>query len=70
MNEKGKTLTQEQISALFYAVNEKEITGKSVMEEVEPLLREFYNGSVEMCGDCLIVKFLNGRIFKLSATAV
>lgn len=69
MQEKCKKLTEEEISALFCAVNEKNITGKDVVEEIEPLLKEFYNGNVELGGDCLIIKFLNGQIFKLSVTA-
>lgn len=67
---KNKKLTKEQISALFYAVNEKNITGKDIVEEIEPLLKEFYNGNAEFSGDCLIIKFLNGQTFKLSATAI
>ena len=70
MKTEGKELNQEQISALFYAVNEKDITGKSIIEEVEPLQREFYNGNVEISGDCLVVRFLNGQIFKVAATAI
>ena len=69
MEKEAKILTQEQISALFYAVNEKNITGKDIVEEIEPLLREFYHGSVELSGDCLIIRFLNGQVFRLSATA-
>lgn len=68
--EENKKLTQEQISALFCAVNEKNITGTDVAEEIEPLLKEFYHGNVEPNGDCLIIKFLNGQTFKLSATEV
>ena len=68
--EKNQKLTQEEITALFCAVNEKNITGKDVAEEIEPLLKEFYHGNVELNGNCLIIKFLNGQTFKLTVNAV
>ncbi len=55
------------VKALKDAINEKGITGKSIVEEIEPLLKEVYRGSVEISGDCLIIRFLNGQVFKLSA---
>lgn len=70
MKTKGKELNREQIDALFYAVNEKNITGKEIIEEIEPLIKEFYHGNVEISGDCLIIKFLNGQVFRLSANAI
>ena len=55
-------------SALYDALNEKEITGKSIIEETEPLIKEFFKGNVEISGDCLVISFLNGQKFRLSAT--
>ena len=56
------------LKALQDAKNERGITGKSIVEEIEPLLKEVYRGKVEISGDCLIIRFLNGQVFKLSAT--
>lgn len=70
MSDKENKLTQEQISALFCAVNEKNITAKSIMQEIQPLVDDYFHCRSEIADDCLILRFLNEQVFRLSATEV
>jgi len=67
MEEKNKTLSQEQIAALFCAANEKNITSKSVLEEIEPLLEYYFNCDYELHANRLTLTFLNGQTVSLTA---
>lgn len=67
---KDEKLTQKQVSALFCAANEKNITGKSVLQEIQPLLEDYFSISVEIREDGMIMKFLNGQTFRISATEI
>lgn len=48
------------------AAAEKQFDAKSLLEEIEPLLREYFIGGFELNSEAIILNFKNGQIFRLT----
>ena len=54
----------------LFAVNEKIITPIQLLQEIEPLLKEYFVGDLEIENNALKLNFKNGQIFKLKICEV
>ncbi len=70
METQTRKLMQEKISQLFCAVNEKNITADSLMQEIQPLLQDYFMGEFICEGKDIKATFLNGQRFVFSVTSV
>ena len=52
------------------AVNEGTICAKELLEEIEPLLREYFIGGFELTAEAIILNFKNGQKFRLTVEEV
>lgn len=66
MNLKDKKNTASNVDA----VNEEGITPLQLLQEIEPLLKEYFIGNFEIKDSALNMTFLNGQAFKLAICEV
>ena len=66
MSNKSKKNTANDL----FAVNEKNITPIQLIQEIEPLLKEYFVGDFEIVNNSLKLNFKNGQIFKLKICEV
>ena len=52
------------------AINEKNITPLQLLQEIEPLLKEYFIGDFEIKDNALNMTFKNGQTFKLNICEV
>ena len=62
MNEKHKKNTE----ACFAAVFEETITPLKLLEEIQPLLKEYFIGNFKIEHNAINIRFLNGQKFRLT----
>lgn len=48
------------------AVNEQTIYAKDLLEEIEPLFREYFIGGFDLTAEAIILNFRNGQKFRLT----
>lgn len=61
---------QKNTAAETAAINEENIKGLDILQELEPLLKEYFIGDFEIKGNTLNLKFKNGQSFRLAACEV
>lgn len=66
MEKQSKKNTAENLSA----ANEEKITPLQLLQEIQPLLKEYFIGDYEIQNNALKMTFLNGQIFKLAVGEV
>ena len=54
----------------LFAVREKNTTPVQLLQEIEPLLKEYFIGDFEVKENALNMSFLNGQKFKLKICEV
>lgn len=64
MNNLIQKFTKEN-TADISAVEEKEFTGYSLLEELFPLLNDYFECETELRSDDLVMRFYNGQKFRL-----
>ena len=57
-------------SANQLAAAEKQFNSRSLLEEIEPLLKEYFIGGFKLDGEAIIVDFKNGQKFRLTAEEI
>lgn len=62
MEKQNKKNSAENLSA----ENEGNITPLQLLQEIQPLLKEYFIGDFEIQNNALKMTFLNGQIFELS----
>ena len=66
MSNKSKKNTANDL----FAVKEKNISPIQLLQEIEPLLKEYFIGEFEIENNALSMKFKNGQTFKLKICEV
>ena len=66
MSKEGKKNTANGV----FAENEVNITPIKLLQEIEPLLKEYFIGSFEIKNNALSLNFKNGQYFKLKICEV
>ncbi len=61
-----RTLTQDELNAK----KEPKITAFSLLEEILPLLKEYFIGEIESGDNCLIYSLPNGQKFRIAAEQI
>lgn len=57
---------EKNTASEFDAVNEKRITPLQLLQEVQPLLKEYFIGGFEICENAIKLSFKNGQNFKMT----
>ena len=57
---------KQKNTAEQFAVSEGAISAKDLLEEVEPLLREYFIGEFELTAKAINLNFKNGQKFRLT----
>lgn len=50
-------------------MNSETISTQEILEEIAPLLKEFFVATCRKSGDCIEMRFLNGQMFRILVTA-
>lgn len=66
MNNYGEKNTTEKTANQMAAAEER-FDSKSLLEEIEPLLREYFIGRFDLNCEAIILNFKNGQKFRLTA---
>ena len=62
--------SEEQWEAMLAAMREGKFDGMRVLEEIQPLISEFFVCESKKTAEGLLLTFLNGQKFLLTAKAV
>ncbi len=52
------------------AESESKISATNLIEEIEPILGDYFHGRIERSGEWLIYRLPNGQEFKITATEI
>lgn len=61
---------EKNTAAELAAVNEETITPIQLLQEIEPLLKEYFIGDFEIKDNCIRMSFKNGDIYNLTIGGV
>ena len=70
MEKKFNNYSEEQWEAMLAALREGKFDGMRVLEEIQPLISEFFVCESKKTAEGLLLTFLNGQKFLLTAKAV
>lgn len=70
MEKKFNNYSEEQWEAMLAAMREGKFNGMRVLEEIQPLISEFFVCESKKTAEGLLLTFLNGQKFLLTAKAV
>ncbi|HIR30071.1 MAG TPA: hypothetical protein IAC90_05410 [Candidatus Coproplasma stercorigallinarum] len=70
MEKKFNNYSEEQWEAMLAAMREGKFDGMRVLEEIQPLISEFFVCESKKTAEGLLLTFLNGQKFLLTAKAV
>lgn len=70
MEKKFNNYSEEQREAMLAAMREGKFDGMRVLEEIQPLISEFFVCESKKTAEGLLLTFLNGQKFLLTAKAV
>ena len=70
MEKKFNNYSEEQWEAMLAAMREGKFDGMRVLEEIQPLISEFFVCKSKKTAEGLLLTFLNGQKFLLTAKAV
>ncbi len=67
MSEELKAFIDEEVNEL---VNEPKISCATLLQEIEPLLKDFFHSIVDRSADKITLSFLNGQKFAIIANEI
>ncbi|MFR1632149.1 MAG: hypothetical protein ACLSU0_03165 [Oscillospiraceae bacterium] len=70
MEKKFNNYSEEQWEAMLAAMREGKFDGMRILEEIQPLISEFFVCESKKTAEGLLLTFLNGQKFLLTAKAV
>ena len=70
MEKKFNNYSEEQWEAMLAAMREGKFDGMRILEEIQPLISEFFVCESKKTVEGLLLTFLNGQKFLLTAKAV
>lgn len=70
MEKKFNNYSEEQWEAMLAAMREGKFDGIRILEEIQPLISEFFVCESKKTAEGLLLTFLNGQKFLLTAKAV
>lgn len=70
MEKKFNNYSEEQREAMLAAMREGNFDGMRILEEIQPLISEFFVCESKKTAEGLLLTFLNGQKFLLTAKAV
>lgn len=70
MEKKFNNYSEEQWEAILAAMREAKFDGMRILEEIQPLISEFFVCESKKTAEGLLLTFLNGQKFLLTAKAV
>ncbi|MBD5583903.1 MAG: hypothetical protein HDQ88_02390 [Clostridia bacterium] len=65
-----KNITAEQKTALNEAKNEKHFNAQNLLEEITPLIKDYFIAELDFDGKAINLSFLNGQKFRICAEEV
>lgn len=66
MKKQSNSWTKEKAEAYHEAVNEKHFTANELLQELAPLLSDYFWGNVQLTEEGIIVTFPNKQKFRLN----
>lgn len=70
MKKQSSNSTNEKSAALKAALEEKPFLASDLIEELAPLLSDYFEGNFEQANDKIIMSFYNGQKFELTISEV
>lgn len=70
MKNNNQLNTLEQKKAYLDACMEGRVTATEILQEIQPLLSEYFQGGNQMEGNALWISLPNGQKFKLEVSAM
>lgn len=70
MNKKFLKKLREESAAYEELKNEPPFKGEEFVEEIQPLLGDYFEGEFEFNGKVVVCKFANGQTFHLKAEEI
>ena len=70
MNKKFLKKLREESVAYEELKNEPPFKGEELVEEIQPLLDDYFEGEFEFNGKVVVCKFANGQVFHLKAEEI
>lgn len=70
MEKNFNNYSEEQWEAMLAAMREGKFDGMRILEEIQPLISEFFVCESKKTAEGLLLTFLNGQKFLLTAKAV
>lgn len=66
MEQKNERNKNKKLAVSFAAINEETILPTDLLQEILPLLQEYFVGNIKIEGNAISIKFLNGQKFRLT----
>ncbi len=66
MEQKNERNKNKKLAVSFAAINEETILPTDLLQEILPLLQEYFVGNFKIEGNAISIKFLNGQKFRLT----
>lgn len=66
MEQKNERNKNKKLAVSFAAINEETILPTDLLQEILPLLQEYFVGNFKIEGGAISIKFLNGQKFRLT----
>lgn len=70
MKEQSSGFTNEKSAALKAALEEKPFCASDLIEELAPLLSDYFEGNFERVNDKITMSFYNGQKFELTVSEI